>query len=123
MFLRKNRLKLVYFIEVNCIKSDHKYVDIYSLTLSLSITIFLVTCLFLLVAGGGVVDEDLANIEREGYPATDEKYHSKSVCMWSWRVEHSPDTIDPIQYTEVNVQTKLDPTTARWIFFSPNGVA
>ena len=123
MFLTKNGLKIMCFIEVNRNKSYHKYVEIYSLTLSLSITIFLITCLFLVVAGDGVVDKDLGNIEREGDPATDEKYNSKSVCMWSWRIEHSPDTIDSIQYTEVNIQTKLDPTTARWIFFSPNGIA
>ena len=79
--------------------------------MSLSRTIFLLTGHLLVVAGDGVDEEHLSHVKREGEPATEEESDGKIFCIVSWRVEHSPDTVDSIEHTEVQIQTKLDPTT------------
>ena len=76
-----------------------------------------------MVAGDGVDEEHLANVQREGEPATQEESDGKIFCILSWRVKHSPDAVDTIDHTEVQIQTKLDPTTLWRIPFSPLSVA
>ena len=91
--------------------SNDRYVYINILTLFLSITIFLLTSHLLVVAGDGVDEEHLAHIEGEGEPATEEESDSKIFRIVRWRIKRSPDTVNTVDQTEVQIQTKLDPTT------------
>ena len=79
--------------------------------MSLAITILLLTGHLLGNAVDGVDEEHLSHVKREGEPPTEEESKSEIFCIMSRRVKHSPDTVDSINHTEVQIQTKLDPTT------------
>ena len=79
--------------------------------MSLSITIFLLIGCLLVIAGDGVDEEHLSHVKREGDPATEEESDGEIFCIMSRWVKHSPDTVDSIDLTEVQIQTKLDPPT------------
>ena len=58
----------------------------------------------------GVDEEDLADIKRERYPATTDKNYGVGVCILTGRVKNSPHTVNTKKGTEIEIQSKLDPT-------------
>ena len=90
------------------------------LFITISLILFVLPALGELT-GEGVDEEDLADVERESHPATDEKHNGECVRIFTGRIEHGPHTVDSIQSTEVEVQSKLDPTTARRVHSTPVG--
>ena len=79
-------------------------------------------CLSMIICNGVGVDEEyLADIKRERYPATTDKNYGVGVCMLTRRVENGPNTVNTKEGTEIEIQSKLDPTCSGRSKLAPVG--